>query len=189
MGALSRACTARKPTADVSKVAATKGKSVPTRRLEVKHSEEEIFVEGAVCETCGSAHEEESLLLCDSCDRGHHTFCLTPPLAEVPEGAWYCPECMQSVRILGPGRPPGRSAYLGRGAAGKEVDRIAAEQEAANTNIVQLATVPMKRPAEEMASSNENRPAQEMASNQAHPSGEPVRRRLRRHQQLTTCAG
>jgi uncharacterized Zn finger protein (UPF0148 family) len=25
--------------------------------------------------------------------RGYHTFCLTPPLWEVPDGRWVCPNC------------------------------------------------------------------------------------------------
>ena len=36
------------------------------------------------------------MLLCDSCDAPYHTYCLNPPLDEVPEGNWICPECVQS---------------------------------------------------------------------------------------------
>ena len=35
------------------------------------------------------------MLLCDNCDDGYHTFCLDPPLTEVPEGHWLCPGCIQ----------------------------------------------------------------------------------------------
>jgi hypothetical protein len=35
-------------------------------------------------------------LLCDKCEYGQHTTCLTPPLEEVPEGKWFCPECLQA---------------------------------------------------------------------------------------------
>lgn len=35
------------------------------------------------CEFCkGTAHDDQ-LLLCDSCDRGYHTYCLSPPLEAV----------------------------------------------------------------------------------------------------------
>ncbi|KAG0530850.1 hypothetical protein BDA96_05G222600 [Sorghum bicolor] len=45
------------------------------------------------CETCGSADHEDDLLLCDRCDRGHHTFCLRLIAAQVPVGPWFCPIC------------------------------------------------------------------------------------------------
>lgn len=38
------------------------------------------------------------LLLCDECDDAYHTYCLDPPLRSVPEGAWYCPRCVE-VRL------------------------------------------------------------------------------------------
>src|SRR5690242_5131376 len=41
--------------------------------------------------------DEELILICDSCDNGFwHTFCLNPPLNEVPQGNWYCPSCSAS---------------------------------------------------------------------------------------------
>ena len=33
------------------------------------------------------------MLLCDKCNKGTHTTCLYPPLEDVPEGPWVCPEC------------------------------------------------------------------------------------------------
>ena len=38
------------------------------------------------CKKCGNSEKQELLLLCDKCDNGWHTFCLTPALNEVPEG-------------------------------------------------------------------------------------------------------
>ena len=38
------------------------------------------------CKKCGNSKKQELLLLCDKCDNGWHTFCLTPALNEVPEG-------------------------------------------------------------------------------------------------------
>lgn len=50
-----------------------------------------------VCLVCGGGHAESHLLLCDTCDTAgaHHTFCLNPPLAEVPapHEPWHCPQC------------------------------------------------------------------------------------------------
>ena len=59
----------------------------------------------AFCEICGRSDKEESLLLCDGCDKGFHLFCLKPPLkrilcdrglrVEIPAGDWYCPACLE----------------------------------------------------------------------------------------------
>lgn len=34
------------------------------------------------------------MLLCDGCDDSYHTFCLMPPLQEIPKGDWRCPKCV-----------------------------------------------------------------------------------------------
>ena len=49
------------------------------------------------CHVCGRASSTEPnvILLCDGegCDDAYHLQCLDPPLAEVPEGNWFCPTC------------------------------------------------------------------------------------------------
>ncbi|XP_051508691.1 lysine-specific demethylase 5B-B isoform X1 [Myxocyprinus asiaticus] len=47
-----------------------------------------------VCLVCGKGNDEERLLLCDGCDDSYHTFCLIPPLTDVPKGDWRCPKCL-----------------------------------------------------------------------------------------------
>ncbi|XP_049793761.1 lysine-specific demethylase lid [Schistocerca nitens] len=47
-----------------------------------------------VCQNCNRGDVEESMLLCDGCDDSYHTFCLMPPLAEIPRGDWRCPRCV-----------------------------------------------------------------------------------------------
>lgn len=47
-----------------------------------------------VCHNCGRGDIEESMLLCDGCDDSYHTFCLLPPLSEIPKGDWRCPKCV-----------------------------------------------------------------------------------------------
>lgn len=47
-----------------------------------------------VCHTCQRGDSEESMLLCDGCDDSYHTFCLVPPLSEIPKGDWRCPKCL-----------------------------------------------------------------------------------------------
>lgn len=52
-----------------------------------------------LCLVCGRGDEEDRLLLCDGCDDSYHTFCLIPPLQDVPKGDWRCPKCVAEVRI------------------------------------------------------------------------------------------
>lgn len=45
------------------------------------------------CEICKTIENPDKLLLCDNCDAPYHTYCLNPPLKEVPEDDWFCAEC------------------------------------------------------------------------------------------------
>lgn len=47
-----------------------------------------------ICLMCNRGDVEESMLLCDGCDASYHTFCLLPPLQEIPKGDWRCPKCI-----------------------------------------------------------------------------------------------
>ncbi|XP_066248844.1 lysine-specific demethylase 5 [Euwallacea similis] len=47
-----------------------------------------------VCHNCNRGDAEEFMLLCDGCDDSYHTFCLMPPLSEIPKGDWRCPKCV-----------------------------------------------------------------------------------------------
>lgn len=46
------------------------------------------------CSSCNNADNEDKLLFCDDCDRSYHTYCLKPPLTELPEGNWSCVACL-----------------------------------------------------------------------------------------------
>lgn len=56
-------------------------------------SEECVSMSMLQCQICDNAENDEQMLLCDTCDRGYHMFCLNPPLAAIPEGDWNCPQC------------------------------------------------------------------------------------------------
>lgn len=45
------------------------------------------------CRICRRKCGDEFMLLCDGCDHGYHTYCLKPPLKDVPEGDWFCYDC------------------------------------------------------------------------------------------------
>lgn len=55
--------------------------------------------EEGVCKICGIDKDDDSVLLCDTCDAEYHTYCLIPPLARIPEGNWYCPSCIVSKKL------------------------------------------------------------------------------------------
>ncbi|XP_071766427.1 lysine (K)-specific demethylase 5Ba [Centroberyx gerrardi] len=59
-------------------------------------------VDQYMCLVCGSGSAEDRLLLCDGCDDSYHTFCLIPPLHDVPKGDWRCPKCLAQEC----GKPP-----------------------------------------------------------------------------------
>ena len=46
-----------------------------------------------LCLKCNEAGDESKLLFCDLCDRGYHTYCLTPKLETLPKGLWVCEQC------------------------------------------------------------------------------------------------
>ncbi|KIY52300.1 hypothetical protein FISHEDRAFT_35625, partial [Fistulina hepatica ATCC 64428] len=49
------------------------------------------------CEICQKKNAEKSMLLCDGCDCGFHTFCLNPPLTSIPKDQWFCFLCLAST--------------------------------------------------------------------------------------------
>uniref|UniRef100_A0A803U1R7 [histone H3]-trimethyl-L-lysine(4) demethylase n=1 Tax=Anolis carolinensis TaxID=28377 RepID=A0A803U1R7_ANOCA len=59
-------------------------------KLRLRNGDVDLYV----CLLCGSGNDEDRLLLCDGCDDSYHTFCLIPPLHDVPKGDWRCPQCL-----------------------------------------------------------------------------------------------
>ncbi|XP_050295033.1 bromodomain adjacent to zinc finger domain protein 1A isoform X2 [Anthonomus grandis grandis] len=47
----------------------------------------------ARCRICRRQNDSENMLLCDSCNLGHHLYCLKPKLTAVPKGDWFCDRC------------------------------------------------------------------------------------------------
>jgi PHD and RING finger domain-containing protein 1 len=64
-------------------------KKIQEKKLE-NEAETEDFT---YCEVCGACDREDTLLLCDGCDRGYHCECLTPALQRIPEDQWFCAAC------------------------------------------------------------------------------------------------
>ena len=51
----------------------------------------------AFCQLCHSGDDEVSLLLCDGCDKGYHMYCFKPAIKDLPDGDWYCYECINKA--------------------------------------------------------------------------------------------
>ncbi|CAH1773357.1 unnamed protein product [Owenia fusiformis] len=54
-----------------------------------------------LCQICLRDNNEAELLLCDNCDKGYHTYCFKPKMSSIPDGDWYCFECITTAS----GRP------------------------------------------------------------------------------------
>lgn len=61
-------------------------------------AEEAAEEEPHSCYACACVDQSNSLLLCDNCDAAYHTFCLRPPLQDVPRGQWFCDTCAYDRR-------------------------------------------------------------------------------------------
>lgn len=50
---------------------------------------------GVACEVCGKTGDGDNLLLCDGGGEEHgcHTYCMSPPIHDIPESEWFCPPC------------------------------------------------------------------------------------------------
>lgn len=58
------------------------------------------------CRVCRKKKDAERMLICDSCNGGHHTYCVKPPLDDVPIGKWFCPKCKQVPKVPKSPRKP-----------------------------------------------------------------------------------
>ncbi|KAL1132310.1 hypothetical protein AAG570_010266 [Ranatra chinensis] len=50
------------------------------------------------CQFCHSGDNEDKLLLCDGCDKGYHTYCFRPKMETIPDGDWYCHQCLNQAK-------------------------------------------------------------------------------------------
>ena len=50
------------------------------------------------CEICKQKNNPERMLLCDGCNGGFHTYCLSTNLTLIPQGKWFCKGCCKTCR-------------------------------------------------------------------------------------------
>lgn len=72
------------------------GEFIRTIEVQADSAEPKTDLDVTRCEICNLSDREDTMLLCDGCDQGYHMDCLIPPLAEIPEGSWYCDNCFCS---------------------------------------------------------------------------------------------
>ncbi len=75
-----------------------------TKTVTTHHYNHPYFIQP--CEVCEGMQDEEKMLLCDSCDKGYHMYCLKPPLNEVPTEQWCCVTCSKDKESNSSSTPP-----------------------------------------------------------------------------------
>ena len=59
--------------------------------------QQNLKIENISCYVCSRGDDEAFILLCDECDASYHTYCLYPPLPEIPKGDWRCAKCVAKI--------------------------------------------------------------------------------------------
>ncbi|CAL1281690.1 unnamed protein product [Larinioides sclopetarius] len=83
----------------------------------------------AHCRICRRRGDAENMLLCDGCNRGHHVYCLKPPLSAVPEGDWFCLSCKPIEKPAGPEKKPRKAESDSEEADSDEDEEESVEEE------------------------------------------------------------
>lgn len=62
------------------------------------------------CGVCWDDVDDARMLMCSKCSAPFHTYCLDPPVAEIPEEDWLCPGCGPQPAAPAPRFPVGSGA-------------------------------------------------------------------------------
>ena len=71
-------------------------------RRKVGGQEEAVAYGGVamcVC-VCRQPGDDIKMLVCDTCDKGYHTFCLRPAMTTIPKNGWKCKVCTSLLLLL-----------------------------------------------------------------------------------------
>ncbi|KNA16432.1 hypothetical protein SOVF_089030 isoform B [Spinacia oleracea] len=68
----------------------------PLHNQNINHGDEpDELVDVKVCDICGDVGREALLVVCSKCSDGaEHIYCMSPKMENVPEGDWFCEECL-----------------------------------------------------------------------------------------------
>ena len=89
---------------------------------------------GDFCEICNGLHDEGKILICGDgngkgCDKGYHTYCLSPKVIEIPDDDWFCQECVKAEKLY-PGGVRGGDIHACEGkGVDIDVDESSVEEE------------------------------------------------------------
>ncbi|GFY57665.1 bromodomain adjacent to zinc finger domain protein 1A [Trichonephila inaurata madagascariensis] len=84
----------------------------------------------AHCRICRRRGDAENMLLCDGCNRGHHLYCLKPPLSSIPEGDWFCLSCKPIEKPVSPQKKPRKAeSDSEEGESDEDSDQSVSEEE------------------------------------------------------------
>lgn len=59
----------------------------PRLGLKIRARRESCYM---LCCPCRKPGNDSKMLVCETCDKGYHTFCLKPPMEELPAHSWKC---------------------------------------------------------------------------------------------------
>ena len=67
------------------------------KRPNDSHLNKKRYLDLKRCEKCCDFINGQVLLLCEYCDDGYHIYCLDPPLTEIPDDDFVCPNCKSEI--------------------------------------------------------------------------------------------
>lgn len=82
------------PARNGSPIASTQDSHLHNQNVTHGDGSDEL-VDVRICDICGDLGREALLALCSKCSDGaEHIYCMSPKMDKVPEGDWFCEECM-----------------------------------------------------------------------------------------------
>ena len=84
----------------------------------LEENPDEVEEDNTPCPVCNLSDREDILMLCDGCDTPYHTECIGLG-QDVPDGAWYCMECVDHLGLDNQVTPNDESQQSTRGRNGR----------------------------------------------------------------------
>jgi len=110
------------------------------------------------CKICGKTSDDSNMLICDGCDNGYHTYCTNPPIKQVPDGDWFCPNCVAAGLTVGAtNETPGEPGSAG--GSGGQKKRRRHRRSAWSSGVIRRPKHPVKKKL--LSSDNETNDAKE----------------------------
>lgn len=72
--------------------------AIDEMRREYERKLNSVDVDSDNDDACYICHSGGTLILCDGCPNACHFYCADPPIDCIPDGSWYCSECLKNKR-------------------------------------------------------------------------------------------